>query len=251
VQYNLIDLGIPHNIARSIKISAQRVSASCIAAKGYARRAPGWSRGAAGAFSLPDFFSSRFHFERVAVSTSAASTSGAAGRYASAIFDLGRENNALDTLEGDFTVLNTLISDSDDLGRMVSSPAYSRDDQQKAMTAVMSKAGSSDLTTRFVSLMVSKGRLGALPGAIQGFTELLADHRSETVAEVTSATPLTDAQRDALAANLKSSFGKDVKIDASVDPSLLGGLIVKVGSKMIDSSLKAKLNGLQLAMKAS
>ena len=190
-------------------------------------------------------------FERVAVSTSAASTSGAAGRYASAIFDLGRDSNALDSLESDFAALNTLISGSDDLGRLVSSPAYSRDDQQKAMSAVMSKAGSSDLATRFVSLMVSKGRLGALPGAIQGFTDLLADHRSETVAEVTSAAPLTDAQRDSLAANLKSSFGKDVKIDASVDPSLLGGLIVKVGSKMIDSSLKAKLNGLQLAMKAS
>ena len=191
------------------------------------------------------------HFERVAVSTSAASTSGAAGRYASAIFDLGRESNALDTLESDLTALNTLISDSGDLGRLVGSPAYSREDQQKAMSAVMSKAGSSDLAKRFVSLMVSKGRLAALPGAIQGFTELLADHRSETVAEVTSAAPLTDAQRDSLAANLKSSFGKDVKIDASVDPSLLGGLIVKVGSKMIDSSLKAKLNGLQLAMKAS
>ena len=162
------------------------------------------------------------------MSTSAASTSGAAGRYASAIFDLGRESNALDTLESDFTALNTLISDSDDLGRLVSSPAYSRDDQQKAMSAVMSKAGSSDLATRFVSLMVSKGRLSALPGAIQGFTELLADHRSETVAEVTSAAPLTDAQRDSLAANLKSSFGKDVKIDASVDPSLLGLSLIHI-----------------------
>jgi len=185
------------------------------------------------------------------VSKSAASTSGAAGRYASAIFDLARESNALDSMESDFTALNGLISDSDDLSRVVNSAAYSRDNQQKAMSAIMSKAGMSDLASRFVSLMVSKGRLGALPGAIAGFNELLADHRAETVAEVTSATPLTDEQRDKLAANLKSSFGKDVKIDASVDPSLLGGLIVKIGSKMIDNSLKAKLSGLQLAMKTS
>jgi len=185
------------------------------------------------------------------VSTSAASTSGAAGRYASAIFDLGRETNALETLESDFAALNTMISDSPDLTRLVSSPAYSRDNQIKAMSAILSKAGSSDTTSRFVKLMISKGRLNALPGAIQGFTEMLADYRGETVAEVTSAAPLTDAQREKLAANLKSSFGKDVKIDASVDPSLLGGLIVKVGSKMIDSSLKAKLANLQIAMKAS
>ena len=185
------------------------------------------------------------------MSTSAASTSGAAGRYASAIFDLGRETNALESLETDFAALNTLISDSDDLSRLVNSPAYTRENQQKAMSAIMSKAGTSDLASRFVSLMISKGRLSTLPGAILGFTEMLADHRGETVAEVTSAAPLTEAQRDKLAANLKSSFGKDVKIDASVDPSLLGGLIVKVGSKMIDSSLKAKLSGLQLAMKTS
>jgi F-type H+-transporting ATPase subunit delta len=185
------------------------------------------------------------------VSKSAASTSGAAGRYASAIFDLAVETNAVDALESDFATLNTLIDDSDDLSRVVNSPAYSRADQSKAMSAILSKAGSSDLTSKFVSLMISKGRLSALPGAIAGFTEMLADHRGETVAEVTSAKPLSDAQRDTLAANLKSSFGKDVKIDASVDPSLLGGLIVKVGSKMIDSSLKTKLAGLQLAMKAS
>ncbi len=185
------------------------------------------------------------------MSTSAASASGAAGRYASAIFDLGVETNSLDKLESDFAAISAMVSESGDLKRLVSSPAYSRDNQQKAMSALMGKAGLSDTTVRFVNLMISKGRLGALPGAIEGFTAMLADHRSETVAEVTSATPLTDAQRDKLAANLKSSFGKDVKIDATVDPSLLGGLIVKVGSKMIDNSLRAKLNGLQLAMKAS
>ena len=185
------------------------------------------------------------------MSTSAASSSGAAGRYASAIFDLGRETNALDSLEGDFGTLTGLIDGNEGFSRLVSSPAYSRSEQTKAMSAIMDKAGFGDMTKRFVSLMVSKGRLNALPGAIAGFGEMLADHRGETVAEVTSATALSDAQRDALAANLKSSFGKDVKIDASVDPSLLGGLIVKVGSKMIDGSLKAKLAGLQLAMKAS
>lgn len=185
------------------------------------------------------------------MSTSAASTSGAAGRYASAIFDLANETNALDTLEGDFASLRETIDGSADLAHVVNSPAFSRADQQKALDAILAKSGSSDLTKNFVSLMISKGRLGALPGAMAGFTELLADHRSETVAEVTSAKPLSDQQREKLAANLKSSFGKDVKIDASVDPSLLGGLVVKIGSKMIDGSLKAKLAGLKLAMKES
>lgn len=181
----------------------------------------------------------------------AASISGAAGRYASAIFDLGKESKALDSLESDLDTLKSLIEENEDLGRVVHSPAFSRDAQAQAMNAILDKMGAADLTKRFVGLMASKGRLGALPGAIAGFKDMLADHRGETVAEVVSAKDLTDAQRDKLAANLKQSFGKDVKIDASVDPSLLGGLVVKVGSRMIDSSLKTKLANLQLAMKAS
>lgn len=190
-----------------------------------------------------------FGFERIAVS--AASMSGAAGRYASAIFELGRDANALESLESELGALKSLIADSDDLSRVVHSPAYGRDDQASAMKAILDKMGAADLTRNFVGLMASKGRLGALPAAIEGFSEMVAEHRGETVAEVISAKELTDAQREKLASNLKSSFGKDVKIDASVDPSLLGGLVVKVGSRMIDSSLKTKLAGLHLTMKAS
>jgi len=182
---------------------------------------------------------------------SASATSGASGRYASAIFDLGKDSNALDALEGDLNQMKTAIDGNADLTYLMESPAFSRENQQKALSAVMDKMGVSDLTKRFVGLMISKGRLAMLPGAIAGFQERLADHRGQVVAEVTSAQPLSDAQRDALAAKLKNAFDKDVKIDDSVDPSLLGGLVVKIGSKMIDTSLRAKLSGLQRAMKAS
>lgn len=182
---------------------------------------------------------------------SASATTGASGRYASAIFDLGKDSNALDALENDLGQMKSAVAGNADLAYLMESPAFSRDDQQKALAAVMDKMGVSDLTKRFVGLMIAKGRLAMLPGAIEGFQQRLADHRGEVVAEVTSAQPLSDGQRDKLAENLKAAYGKDVKIDASVDPSLLGGLVVKIGSKMIDTSLRAKLSGLQRAMKAS
>ncbi len=182
---------------------------------------------------------------------SASVTTGAAGRYAVAIFDLGKEMNALDTLESDLSQMKSAVAESADLANLVHSPAINRDDQQRAIAAVMDKMGLGDLTKRFVGLMTSKGRLAMLPGAIEGFTHMLTEHRGEVIAEVASAHPLSDAQRDTLAEKLKSTYGKDVKIDARVDPSLLGGLVVKIGSKMIDASLKAKLSGLQRAMKAS
>ena len=180
-----------------------------------------------------------------------ASTSGAAGRYAQAVFELARDKKALDDVERDLGALSEAIDASPELARLVASPAFDRDQQAAAMTAIMEKMGAADLTRRFVGLMAAKGRLSALPGAVAGFRERLADHRGEIVAEVTSAAPLTDAQRDKLAANLRQSYGKDVRIDASVDESLLGGLVVKIGSKMIDSSLKARLAGLRRAMKSA
>ena len=185
---------------------------------------------------------------RVALS-SAASLSGASGRYASAIFDLAKSSGVLDAVASEFDALGGVLKDSPELADVISSPAYSRDAQGAVMASVTQKMGASDLTGKFVGLMAQKGRLALLPEAIRGFNVLLAEERGEETAEVISAKPLSEMHRNALAQNLKSSFGKDVKIDASVDPSLLGGLIVKVGSKMIDSSLKAKLSGLQLAMK--
>jgi F-type H+-transporting ATPase subunit delta len=182
--------------------------------------------------------------------SSAASLSGASGRYASAIFDLAQSSGTLDAVASEFETLGGVLKDSPELSDVISSPAYSREQQGSVMEAVASKAGVSDLTAKFVGLMAQKGRIALLPDAMKGFASLLADHRGEETAEVISAKPLSDMQREALAKNLKSSFGKDVKIDASVDPSLLGGLIVKVGSKMVDASLKSKLERLELAMKA-
>ena len=181
--------------------------------------------------------------------SSAASLSGASGRYASAIFDLAKASGSLDTVASEFDTLGGVLRDNAELSGVIASPAYSRGQQGAVMAQVGEKLGSSDLTRKFVGLMAQKGRLGLLPDAMAGFSALLAEERGEETAEVISAKPLSDMQRDALAQNLKSSFGKDVKIDARVDPSLLGGLIVKVGSKMVDASLKSKLERLELAMK--
>jgi len=183
------------------------------------------------------------------VLSSAASLSGASGRYASAIFDLAKASGSLDTVASEFDTLGGVLRDNAELSGVIASPAYSRGQQGAVMAQVGEKLGSSDLTRKFVGLMAQKGRLGLLPDAMAGFSALLAEERGEETAEVISAKPLSDMQRDALAQNLKSSFGKDVKIDARVDPSLLGGLIVKVGSKMVDASLKSKLERLELAMK--
>ena len=186
--------------------------------------------------------------DEVALS-SAATISGAAGRYSSAIFDLARDAGSLDAVASEFGTLGALISDTPELADVISSPAYSREEQASVMDSVLGKMGLSDLTKKFAGLMAAKGRLAMLPDAMTGFSQLLADHRGEETAYVVSAKPLSDAQRESLAQNLKSSFGKDVKIDASVDASLLGGLVVKVGSKMVDASLKSKLERLELAMK--
>ena len=181
--------------------------------------------------------------------SSAASLSGASGRYASAIFDLAQSSGSLDAVASEFETLGGVLKENAELSDVISSPAYSRAQQGAVMGKVGESLGISDLTGKFVGLMAQKGRLALLPEAMKGFAALLADHRGEETAEVISAKPLSDAQREALAQNLKSSFGKDVKIDAHVDPSLLGGLIVKVGSKMVDASLKSKLERLELAMK--
>ena len=181
--------------------------------------------------------------------SSAASLSGASGRYASAIFDLAKSSGSLDSVASEFDALGTVLKDNSELSDVIASPAYSRDQQGAVMAQIGQKLGASDITRKFVGLMAQKGRLALLPDAMKGFSALLAEERGEETAEVVSAKPLSDMQRDALAQNLKSSFGKDVKIDASVDPSLLGGLIVKIGSKMVDASLKSKLERLELAMK--
>lgn len=183
------------------------------------------------------------------VTSQKAIVSGLSGRYALAIFDLAIENNALQAVESDFAGLSGMLADSDDFNTLVSSPVISRDDQLAGVSAVAEKAGFSPLTVKFLGVLAANRRLMSVSGIIRSFDQLLANHRGEVSAEVVSAAKLTAAQMKSLEKNLKSAIGRDVAIDQNVDESLLGGLKVKVGSRMIDSSLKTKLDNLAIAMK--
>lgn len=175
--------------------------------------------------------------------------SGVAKRYASALYDLAEEQKAVEATEAEIANLEKLLDDSEDLMRLVKSPSFSAEEQIGAMSAVLEKAGIGGLTANFVKLVASNRRLFALPDMLRGFHELAAVARGEVTADVVSAAELGDANVDALKAALKKAVGKDVKINAAVDPSLIGGLIVKVGSRMIDTSLRTRLNSLKIAMK--
>lgn len=175
--------------------------------------------------------------------------SGVAERYATALFELARESNSLDSAEADLKSFAGLIEESDDLRRLVRSPVFSADDQFRAITAVLDKAEIGGLVGNLVKVATRNRRLFAVPGMIKAFGRLLARHRGEVSAEVTSAGPLSDAHVADLKAALKGALGKDVTLDTRVDPSMIGGLIVRVGSRMIDGSIKTKLNSLKLAMK--
>lgn len=181
--------------------------------------------------------------------SSSSLTSGVAGRYAVALFELAEGGNAVDSVESDLNTIQTLLDESADLRRLVESPAFTAEDQGQALLAVLKKAGIKGLTTQFIGIVASNRRLFALPGMIKAFKAMAADKRGEISADVTSAIALTKAQREALSASLKEKLGSDVLLTEHVDASILGGLIVKVGSRMIDTSLKTKLNALQYAMK--
>jgi F-type H+-transporting ATPase subunit delta len=175
--------------------------------------------------------------------------SGLAGRYATALFELAQEERAVETVERDFTSLTALIDQSPDLRLLVRAPVFSRKEQEKGMDAILRRMEATPLTVKFVLLLASKGRLFALTDVIRAFELLAAKQRGEVRAQVTSAHPLSDAQIGELKAILKSRLGRDARLDAKVDPSLLGGLVVKVGSRMIDSSLRTKLDGLRAALR--
>lgn len=174
---------------------------------------------------------------------------GLAGRYATALYELADEAKALDSVAADLKTLKSLISDSADLRRLVSSPLIPRAQQAKAALALVEKAGLSDMTRRFIGTVARNRRLASLTQIIDGFTALLAAHRGEVTAEVTSAKKLSEAQADAVGNALRAAVGKKVSVQLNVDPKLLGGLKVKVGSRLIDASLASKLQRLQLAMK--
>ncbi len=171
-----------------------------------------------------------------------------AGRYASALFDLAKDDNKIEEVEKDLTVFQALHNESEDLVRLVRSPVIASEDQSRAIAAVLSKAGAGQLTSNFFKLIAKNRRLFAAAEMARAFKGLAARHRGEVSAEVTTAHALSDEQLTELKAVLKQSVGKDVTLATKVDPSLLGGLVVKVGSRMVDSSLKTKLATMKAAM---
>lgn len=174
-----------------------------------------------------------------------------AGRYAAALFELAKDQKQLDQVAGDLESFDRMLAGSEELRRLVRSPVISAEDQARALGVLLDKAGITGLISNFFKLIARNRRLFAASDMIKGFRALLARERGEVNADVTSAHPLTPDQMNLLSDSLKAQVGKNVKIATRVDPNLLGGLIVKVGSKMIDSSLRTKLDNLKVAMKGT
>lgn len=175
--------------------------------------------------------------------------SGISGRYAIALFELAVEGKALPVVEADLAGVKALLADSTDMHAFVTSPIYSREDQFKGINAVASASKFSPLMVQFLGVLAANRRLASLSSIIRAFELLLADHRGEVSASVKSASALTKTQMTALQKSLKAAIGSDVAIDAEIDENLLGGLKIQIGSQMIDSSLKTKLDNLAIAMK--
>jgi len=171
------------------------------------------------------------------------------GRYATALFELARDDNKLDSVGESLRTLKQALAESDDLTRLVTSPLIGRNDAGKAIAATAAALKLDPLTANFLGVVAANRRLAALNGIIRDFATLSARHRGETTAEVVSAHPLDKGQMAALKARLKSMVGSEVNVEASVDPSILGGLIVRLGSRQIDGSIRTKLNALATAMK--
>lgn len=183
------------------------------------------------------------------MASEASGLGGIAGRYATALYDLGEGEKALDAVADDLRGLQQMIGASDDLRRLIRSPLITREDQWKAVESVIQKAEVTALTRRFIGVVTDNRRLFALPAIITAFLRLLAARRGEITAEVTSAVNLDAGQTRALEDALRSALGAKVSVALSVEPEILGGLIVRVGSRMFDSSLRTKLSRMQLAMK--
>lgn len=181
----------------------------------------------------------------------ATGTSGLAERYAAALFDLADERGALDAVAGDLRELRLMVHESAELVRLLRSPVVSRAEQGKAVAALGERAGSSSLTRDFLGVVARNRRLFAVPAMIEAYLRKLAERRGEVTAEVTVAQPLNAAREAALAEQLRRAVGVRVTLDIRVDPGLLGGMIVKIGSRMVDASLNSRLQRLRLAMKAT
>lgn len=176
-------------------------------------------------------------------------SSGIAARYATAVFELAKEAKKLPALEQDLDALTAALDESADFGDLITNPVYTRDEMTAAVSAIGKKMKLTPIVANTLGLMAQNRRLFVLPQLVSTVKGMIADEKGEVTAEVTAAKKLTKAQSDKLAKTLKASVGKDVKVNVSVDENLIGGLIVKVGSKMIDSSIKSKLSNLQNAMK--
>jgi F-type H+-transporting ATPase subunit delta len=183
------------------------------------------------------------------VETSGGIQASLAGRYASALFDLARDEKQIDAVSRSLDSLNQALADSREFDQLVASPLVDRDEAGKAFSAIALALKADPLTANFLGVLARNGRKGELGQVIRLFRRLAAEHRGETTAEVVSAHSLSDKQIAALKTQLKARAGRDVTIDARTDPTILGGLIVKLGSQMIDASLKTKLNRLAQAMK--
>ena len=185
----------------------------------------------------------------VPVADTSQTVSGVAERYASSLYELAAEAGSVDQIGAELAGFQTLINESADMKRFIESPVFSAEDQLRAVAAVLEKAGISGLSANFIKVAASNRRLFAVPGMIKSYFQIVARNRGEISADVTSAHALTSAQENELKATLKGVTGKDVAINVTVDPSILGGLIVKVGSRQIDTSLRTKLSTLKLALK--
>lgn len=173
------------------------------------------------------------------------------GRYAGALFELANDQGQLEQVETDLTGFQALLADSSDLKRLVDSPVFTSEDQVKAISALCEKAGISTLTANFLQVIAKNRRLSAIPQMISAFKALAANSRGEVTASVTTAQALSDEQEAELKEALSQSAGKSVQLDITVDPSILGGLIVKIGSRMVDSSLRTKLSAIRAGLKGA
>ena len=175
--------------------------------------------------------------------------SGMAGRYATALFELARETNAIDAVKADLDRFDALVAESSDLSGWCAARCSPPSEQLQALSAVLDRAGIGGLAAKFLKLVTANRRLFAVRDMIKGYRELVACHKGEVTAEVTVAERLKDEQVAALKSALKAVSGKDVELDVKVDPAIIGGLVVKLGSRMVDSSLRTKLKSIKHAMK--
>lgn len=183
------------------------------------------------------------------MSETASISTGIAQRYASAVYDLAKESKKVKAIETDLDALSGALNDSDDFRNLINSPVYTRDEQGAAIAAIAKKMKLSPTMANTLALMATKRRLFVLPAMVKSLRDAIAEDKGEVTAEVTSAKALTKAQSDKLAKSLNATTGKTVTLQTTVDETLIGGLIVKVGSKMIDTSIRSKLNSLQNVMK--